>query len=187
MDHLCGPSPWSPALCGPSPRTNPVDHPKFLKTNFYLRSKLILGTLNGRKLCHFILSGSKASHMICLLKIFLNSIDGFGLIWKEKQYFKIFEEGMRRVERQYSLTQLFLCVASFCMKINTKNDWVGDQRWRGNTWWLSTYPRLPFPHSPLLVSTPPVPLKYDSWLSLPIKTDHSFVHLRFLKFVIDLW
>lgn len=93
---------------------------------------------------------------------------------------------MRRVERQYSLTQLFLCVASFCMKINTKNDWVGDQRWRGNTWWLSTYPRLPFPHSPLLVSTPPVPLKYDSWLSLPIKTDHSFVHLRFLKFVIDL-
>ena len=22
MDHLCGPSPWSPALCGPSPRTN---------------------------------------------------------------------------------------------------------------------------------------------------------------------
>ena len=107
MDHLCGPSPWSPALCGPSPRTNPVDHPKFLKTNFYLRSKRILGTLNGRKLCHFILSGSKASHMICLLKIFLNSIDGFGLIWKEKQYFKIFEEGMRRVERQYSLMQLF--------------------------------------------------------------------------------
>lgn len=45
--------------------------------------------------------------MICLLKIFLNSIDGFGLIWKEKQYFKIFEEGMRRVERQYSLMQLF--------------------------------------------------------------------------------
>ena len=62
MDHLCGPSPWSPALCEPSPRTNPVDHPKFLKTNFYLRSKRILGTLNGRKLCHFILSGSKASH-----------------------------------------------------------------------------------------------------------------------------
>ena len=55
-------------------------------------------------------------------------IHGFGLIWKEKQYFKIFEEGMRRVERQYSLTQLFLCVASFCMTINTKNDWVGDQR-----------------------------------------------------------
>ena len=45
--------------------------------------------------------------MICLLKIFLNSIDGFGLIWKEKQYFKIFEEGMRRVERRYSLMQLF--------------------------------------------------------------------------------
>ena len=107
MDHLCGPSPWSPALCGPSPRTNPVDHPKFLKTNFYLRSKRILGTLNGRKLCHFILSGSKASHMIRLLKFFLNSIDGFGLIWKEKQYFKIFEEGMRRVERQYPLMQLF--------------------------------------------------------------------------------
>ena len=120
MDHLCGPSPWSPALCGPSPRTNPVDHPKFLKTNFYLRSKRILGTLNGRKLCHFILSGSKASHMICLLKIFLNSIHGFGLIWKEKQDFKTFEEGMRRVERQYSLMQLFFFVASCCMKINTK-------------------------------------------------------------------
>ena len=45
--------------------------------------------------------------MICLLKIFLNSIHGFGLIWKEKQYFKTFEEGMRRVERQYSLMQLF--------------------------------------------------------------------------------
>ena len=35
------------------------------------------------------------------------SIHGFGLIWKEKQYFKIFEGDMRRVERQYSLTQLF--------------------------------------------------------------------------------
>ena len=45
--------------------------------------------------------------MICLLKIFLNSIHGFGLIWKEKQDFKTFEEGMRRVERHYSLMQLF--------------------------------------------------------------------------------
>ena len=111
MDHLCGPSPWSPALCGPGPRTNPVDHPKFLKTIFYLRSKRILGTLNGRKLCHFILPGSKASHMIHLLKVFLNSIHGFGLIWKEKQYFKIFELDMRRVvERQYSsVCSFFFC------------------------------------------------------------------------------
>ena len=111
MDHLCGPSPWSPALCGPGPRTNPVDHPKFLKTIFYLRSKRILGTLNGRKLCHFILPGSEASHMIHLLKVFLNSIHGFGLIWKEKQYFKIFELDMRRVvERQYSsVCSFFFC------------------------------------------------------------------------------
>ena len=61
--------------------------------------------------------------MIHLLKFFLNSIHWFGLIWKEKQcqqYFKIFELDMRRVvERQYSLTQLF-CVASHCMKIDTK-------------------------------------------------------------------
>ena len=171
IDHLCGPSPWSPALCGPSPRTNPVDHPKFLRTNFYLRSKRILGTLNGRKLCHFTLSGSKASHMIRLLKIFLNSLDGFRF---------------RRNNISRSLCSFFLC----CVMLHEdqhKNDWVGDQRWRGNTWWLSTYPRLPFPHSPLLVSTPPVPLKYDSWLSLPIKTDHSFVHVRLLTFVIDLW
>ena len=59
--------------------------------------------------------------MIHLLKFFLNSINGFGLIWKEKQYFKIFELDMRRVvERQYSSKCSFFCVASRCMKIDPK-------------------------------------------------------------------
>ena len=58
--------------------------------------------------------------MIHLLKFFLNSIrrHGFGLIWKEKQHFKIFELDMRRVvERQYSSVCSFFCVASRCMKL----------------------------------------------------------------------
>ena len=59
--------------------------------------------------------------MIHLLKVFLNSIHGFGLIWKEKQYFKIFELDMRRVvERQYSSVCSFFFVGSRCMKIDPK-------------------------------------------------------------------
>ena len=98
--------------------------PSFLKMNFYQRSKRSLGTLNGRKLCQVILSGLKAPHIIHLFIFFRNSIHGFGSIWKEKQYFKIFEGDMRRAERQYSLTQLFLCSVTL-HEDRHKNSWVG--------------------------------------------------------------
>ena len=121
--HLCGPSPWTPFW------TRSTDYPRgpplvFLKMNFYQRSKRSLGTLNGRKLCQFILSGLKAPHIIHLFSFFRNSIHGFGSIWKEKQYFKIFEGDMRRAERQYSLTQLFLCSVTL-HEDRHKNSWVG--------------------------------------------------------------
>ena len=77
-------------------------------------------------------------------KFSLNSIHGFSLVWKEKQYFKGIwgEEG-----RKYSLKQLFLCVVALS-EDRHKNGCEGDQRGRSNAWWLSTHPRLTFPHSP---------------------------------------
>ena len=74
----------------------------------------------------------------------LNSIHGFSLVWKGKQYLKgIWGE----VERKYSLTRLFLCVVALS-EDRHKNGCEGDQRGRSNAWWLSTLPRLPLAHSP---------------------------------------
>ena len=74
----------------------------------------------------------------------LNSIHGFSLVWKEKQYLQGIwgEEG-----RKYALTQLFLCVVALS-EDRHKNGCEGDQRGRSNAWWLSILPRLPLPHSP---------------------------------------
>ena len=74
----------------------------------------------------------------------LNSIHGFSLVWKGKQYLKgIWGE----VERKYSLTRPFLCVVALS-EDRHKNGCEGDQRGRSNAWWLSTLPRLPLPRSP---------------------------------------
>ena len=95
----------------------------------------------------FPLSRLKAHHFIQLHKFFLNSIHGFSfsLVWKEKQYSRSrrgHEEG--REEVLYSLTQLFCC-GIMLHEDGHKNGCVGED------WWLSTYARLPFHHSPLLV------------------------------------
>ena len=51
-----------------------------------------------------------------LLKSFLNSIHGFSLVWKEKQYLKgIWGE----VGKKYS-RRSFFCTSLRCVKIDTK-------------------------------------------------------------------
>ena len=90
------PSPWT------SSWTRSLDYPHgpplIFEDEFWpwANSKKILENLNGRKLCQFILSGLKAPHITHWPALFLNSISGFGLVWKEKLYFKIFEGDMRR-------------------------------------------------------------------------------------------
>lgn len=58
------------------------------------------------KLCHFILSGLKALHIIHLLNFFLNSTHGFGLVWKDK----LFKGDMMRGREKVFTYAAFFCV-----------------------------------------------------------------------------
>ena len=82
MDKLRGPSPW----------TTPVDHPYCFKMNFYQRAKQNVRNLKWLKLCqflvHYMYIYTIVIFSILLLKLFLNSIHGFGFVRKEKQHLK---------------------------------------------------------------------------------------------------
>ena len=56
------------------------------------------------KLCQFILSGLKTPHNIQLLNFFVNSIHGFGLVWKKK----LFEADMTRSRQEVFTYAAFL-------------------------------------------------------------------------------
>ena len=95
------------------------------------------------KLCQFILSGLKAP----CAQFFLNSIHGFGLVWKEK----LFEGNMRR-RREEVFTYAAFFVSSSCVKIDLYTSFWHcrrkDETWSHLHFICQFYPppvgRLPF-------------------------------------------
>ena len=61
-----------------------------------------------------------------MLNFFLNSIHGFGLVWKKKLF-----EGDMRSGREEVITHTDFCVIELC-EYQHKNCCVGDYRGRGN-------------------------------------------------------